>query len=77
MSPDVNGFVASCLYAVMNILMNVKEIADRKGLSLSQIEKRAGLSHGVIRRWDTRNPSAENVLKVSKVLGVNIYSLLK
>lgn len=61
----------------MNILFNVKEIASRKGLSLSQIEKRAGLSHGVIRRWDVRKPSAENVLKVSKVLGVNIYTLLK
>ena len=61
----------------MNILKNIKEIADHKGMTLAQIERAVGLSHGVIRRWDKQSPSAENVYKVSRVLKCNIYRLLK
>lgn len=61
----------------MNIYENIKEIANRKGLSIKKIETLAGLSDGIIRKWDICSPSVDNLLKVSKVLKVSINRLIR
>ena len=61
----------------MNIYDNVKEIADRKGLTICELESRAGISNGSIGKWKVSSPTVENLSKVSKVLRVDIRRLIK
>jgi len=61
----------------MNIYENIKEIANRKGLSIRQLEIDAGMSSGSIRKWKNSSPSVDNLVKVSKTLNVSLNRLLK
>ncbi len=61
----------------MNIYDNIKEIAAHKGLSIRQIELKAGLSSGAIRKWNVASPTIENLLKVSTTLKVSVNRLIK
>lgn len=58
------------------ILDNVKKFCDKKGMSISAVEKQAELSNGTIRKWNISNPRIGNLLAVAKVLGVTIDELL-
>ena len=55
---------------------NIKKIAKKKGISIYRIERDIGLSNGIIGKWSNSIPSAENILKVSKYLGVPVETLL-
>ena len=61
----------------MNIYENILEIANRDGLSLNEIERRAGIGHGSISRWKNQDPKVTNLLKVAKALKVKINILIK
>jgi len=54
----------------------IKEIAEKKGISIQKIEKEAGLGNGTISKWNASKPLAENLQKVAAVLGVKIEDLL-
>lgn len=56
---------------------NVKKICDEKGMSISQLEKEAGLGNGTISGWKTSAPRLNSLQSVSKVLKVKIEKLLK
>lgn len=56
---------------------NIYRLAKKKGLSIHQLEKKAGLC-GVIGRWRTEyNPSMKNLIKVADALGVSVQTLLR
>lgn len=56
---------------------NICRLAKKKGMSIHQLEKKAGLC-GVIGRWRKDfNPSYKNLLKVADALGVSVNTLLK
>lgn len=55
----------------------IKEIAKNKGMSISEIEQAAGLSHGSIGKWDQSKPLAENLYKVATILDTSVEELLK
>ena len=61
----------------MNIYENIMEIANRDGLSLNEIERRANIGHGSISRWKTQDPKVTNLMKVAKALKVRINVLIK
>lgn len=61
----------------MNIYENILEIAKRDGLSLNEIERRAGIGHGSISRWKNQDPKVTNLIKVAKALKVKINILIK
>lgn len=61
----------------MSIYENIKEIADRKGLSIRQVETKAKVGNGSIARWKTQSPSVHNLQKVAKALGVGLTRLLR
>lgn len=44
-----------------------------KGVSVTCVEKAAGLSNGLISKWNFSNPTVENLRVVAEVLGCNIY----
>lgn len=54
----------------------IKMICEKKGLSITQVEKDAGLSNGAISKWKTRNPTAKNLKAVADVLKVKMEKLL-
>lgn len=56
---------------------NVKAICDEKGLTIAQVERKAGLKNGAISKWKTFNPKAKNLKAVADVLKVKMEKLLK
>lgn len=47
------------------------------GLSVNCVEKKAGLSNGIISKWNSCSPTVENVQAVAKVLGCTVDDLLR
>ena len=58
------------------MLDRIKELCRGSRLSLSALEKEAGLSSGSICKWDRCNPSAEKVAKVAKILHTTVDYLV-
>ena len=56
---------------------NVKDIAAKKGLSITKLEEEAKLSKGTISKWKMVSPKVDNVQAVAKVLRVSVNTLLK
>ncbi len=56
----------------------IMELTTEKGMSIRELERRAGLSNGTVGRWgsDTK-VQAKTLRKVAKVLGVSMEYLLK
>ena len=52
-------------------------ICEKKGLSITQVEKDAGLANGAISKWKTCNPTAKNLKAVADVLKVKMEKLLQ
>lgn len=55
----------------------VKEIAEKKGMSIAAVEKAAGLANGTIGKWRNANGGIryESIKAVADVLEVNIEEL--
>ena len=52
--------------------------AKKRGLSIHQLERKAGIGNGSISRWGKDyEPKLANLKKVADVLGVSINTLLK
>ncbi|NVO88909.1 helix-turn-helix transcriptional regulator [Lactobacillus rhamnosus] len=60
----------------MGLSDRIKKIADEKGLSFAEIERKTGISNGQIRKWNNRSPQIENVQKVADFLNVSVDYLL-
>ena len=57
---------------------NIKNCAKKRGLSLMEVERRAGLARGHIEKWKKIfNPSLTSLQKVADALGVSVSTLLK
>lgn len=54
----------------------IKELCNEQGISVLQLEKEVGLTHG-IHRWDTNKPSIDKVKLVADYFGVTVDYLLK
>lgn len=59
------------------IYNNIKELCDERGISISQLEKEAGLGNGTISGWKESMPRIDNLQSVAKVLKVKVEKLLK
>lgn len=55
----------------------VKNLANKKGMSISELERRAGLSNGSISKWKVSNPTAHSLKAVANVLKVKVDKLLE
>ena len=54
----------------------IKEICDKKKISISALEKMAGLGNGTIGGWRTKSPTLDNLQAVANALGVKINKLI-
>lgn len=58
------------------IYSKIKKICREKGMSITQIEKIAGLSNSAISKWNNASPTVDNLQAVAKVLGCKVDDLL-
>lgn len=61
------------------IYENIKEFCKKKNLSISALEKKAGLGNGTIGKWkDSKScPTVETLVKIADALGVSVGRLIK
>ncbi len=60
----------------MNVFDRIKELADQKKITIAELERRADLGNGTIRRWSKTLPSADKLQRVGEILGVTIDYLV-
>lgn len=61
----------------MGIVQNIKMECDKAGMTITDLEKRAGLSDNSIYKWDTNTPAVDRVYRVAKILEVPVEKLLE
>lgn len=55
----------------------IESLASKRGMSISKLEKQAGLSKATISKWRKSSPRVDNLQAVAKVLHVKIDKLLE
>lgn len=59
------------------IYERIKAEADAQRITIAELEKRSGISNGVIGGWRTASPNARKLEAVADTLGVTVDYLLK
>lgn len=59
------------------IAENIRELCKQNGLTIAELERNAGLSNGIISRWDEMNPRVDRLKVVADYFGVTVDALLK
>ena len=54
----------------------VKEVCKKQGISVSAVEREAGLGTGTISKWNESSPTVDNLQAVAKVLKTTVDELL-
>lgn len=57
------------------LVERITSLCEKEGISLSELERRAGLGRGIY-RWNTSAPSSDKLLKVAEYFGVSVDSIL-
>ena len=60
----------------MNILQNISLIAQRKGITLTEIERACGFSKSSMRKWADNIPSIEKIVKAADYLGASLDAII-
>jgi transcriptional regulator with XRE-family HTH domain len=56
---------------------NIRELCQKKGASIPQVEKALGFGAGTIYKWKKSSPKIENLKRVADFFGVTVDELLK
>ena len=59
------------------IYENIKNLCDKKGISIAALEKACGLGNATIRGWVDSSPRVDRLKPVADYFGVSIDDLLK
>lgn len=59
------------------ILANIKELCEKKNITIKQLERELEIGNGTISRWDQSSPTVENLQKVAKYFKVSLDKLLR
>ena len=59
------------------ILSRITALCEKKGISISKLEKECGIGNGTIARWDESVPRADNLKKVADYFSVDIKYFLE
>lgn len=62
--------------SMFSIYERIKELANRKGISVNSLEETLGYSRNTIYSMKTKKPSAERVLEIAEFFGVSTDYLL-
>ena len=61
----------------MNIVDNIRAVCADRGMTVTELEREAGISDNGIYKWKTSVPSVEKVQRVAKVLQVPVDQLIR
>lgn len=67
-------FIEVTIY--MSIYERVKQLCEMKGITIAELERKADLGNGSVRRWDKSIPSADKLQRTSIILGTSMEYLL-
>lgn len=56
----------------MSMLDIIQELCRQRGITIAELERRANLGNGTIRRWSDTYPSVDKVDRVAKILNTTI-----
>ena len=59
-----------------NLYETVKELCKKKNISVSRLEKEAGLGNGTIAAWKQFEPKLSTLEKVADALGISVTTLI-
>lgn len=59
------------------ILKKIEELAEKKGISITALEKQLGFGNGTIRNWGQCSPSVDKLKTVADYFGVSIEYFLE
>ena len=59
----------------------VKELCEKKGVSIAQLEREAGIGNGSIGRWNTdrerpSNPNVKTIERIAKYFEISVAELI-
>lgn len=60
----------------MDILERVKDLCFKQGLTVAELERKADLGNGSVRRWDKSIPAADKLQRAAQTLGTSMDYLL-
>ncbi|MEG0732394.1 MAG: helix-turn-helix transcriptional regulator [Vagococcus sp.] len=60
----------------MNTKQLVKNLANKRGITIAELERTLGIANGTIGKWDKQNPTTEPLSKLSDYFNVSIDYLL-
>lgn len=59
----------------MRIYETILQLCEEKGLSISALERKAGIGNGTIRKWRTGYPRIDSLERVAKALEISLAVL--
>lgn len=59
------------------IYENIKELCEKKNISIAALEKKAGMGNGTVAKWKRYDPNVANLTKVADALGVSVSRLIR
>ena len=54
----------------------INKEAEKRGMSIRQLERDAGLGNGTIDKWKESSPKLDTLEKVAAALGMNVTTLI-
>lgn len=58
------------------VFERIELLANKQGLTIAELERRANVGNGVIRRWSKSIPTSDKLLTVANILGTSMEYLL-
>lgn len=59
------------------VYQNVVELAAKRKMSLSEVERKSGLGKGIISKWKTKSPNLDSLQAVAETLNTTVARLIK
>ena len=60
----------------MNTFQRIQSLANQKGISIAELERRLNLSNGLIARWKKSAPSSKGLVAIADYFDVSVDYLL-
>ncbi|MGJ0845947.1 helix-turn-helix domain-containing protein [Tissierella praeacuta] len=58
------------------ILERIEFLTNKNGMTIAELERKANVGNGVIRRWGKSIPTSDKLLRVANILGTSMEYLL-
>lgn len=56
----------------MNIYLRVREMCEREGITVPELERRCGIGTKTISKWGVSSPSVDKLQKIADYFGVSV-----